>query len=104
MNGCGTAGTCDGANGCWYLKAPKSIGDPDLRHWNVTQGHAVSDDLVTWSDHSTALTPAAAPAWDDKTTWTGSTLRGEDGRWHYFCHRDQPGRKRDDPAHRPCSG
>jgi beta-fructofuranosidase len=67
----------------WYLKAPKSIGDPDLRHWNVCQGHAVSDDLVSWRDHSTALSPSPE-GWDDFTTWTGSTLRGEDGHWHYF--------------------
>jgi len=68
---------------CWYLKAPKSIGDPDLRHWNVSQGHAISDDLVEWRDHSTALAPSLR-GWDDYTTWTGSTLRGDDGRWHYF--------------------
>ena len=69
---------------CWYLKAPKSIGDPGLRHWNVTQGHSVSDDLVTWEHRGTSLAPAEGPAWDDKTTWTGSTLRGDDGCWHYF--------------------
>lgn len=69
---------------CWYLKAPKSIGDPDLRHWNVSQGHAVSKDLVNWEHRGTAMAPAPEPAWDDMTTWTGSTLRGEDGQWHYF--------------------
>ncbi len=69
---------------CWYLKAPKSIGDPALRHWNVSQGHAVSDDLVTWRDHSTAMAPAQGPAWDDFTTWTGSVLRADDGVYHYF--------------------
>ena len=69
---------------CWFLKAPKSIGDPELRHWNVTQGHAVSDDLVTWEHRGTSLAPSEGPAWDDKTTWTGSTLRGDDGSWHYF--------------------
>ncbi len=69
---------------CWYLKAPKSIGDPELRHWNVSHGHAVSDDLVTWENRGTALSPPEGPAWEDATTWTGSTLRGGDGRWHYF--------------------
>ena len=68
---------------CWYLKAPKSLGDPDLRHWNVSQGHAISDDLINWRDHSTALAPSEN-GWDDYTTWTGSTLAGEDGKWHYF--------------------
>ena len=26
----------------FFLKAPRSIGDPDLRHWNVSYGHATS--------------------------------------------------------------
>lgn len=69
---------------CWYLKAPRSIGDPELRHWNVSQGHAVSQDLVNWQHLGTALAPTEAAAWDDYTTWTGSTVRGDDGRWHYF--------------------
>lgn len=68
---------------CWYLKAPKSIGDPAQRHWNVSQGHAVSSDLITWRDHTTALTPSKQ-GWDDFTTWTGSVLKGEDGQFHYF--------------------
>lgn len=69
---------------CWYLKAPKAIGDPALRHWRVSQGHAVSEDLANWRDHSTSLEPSPGPAWDDCTTWTGSVVRGEDGLWHYF--------------------
>ncbi len=68
---------------CWYLKAPKSIGDPAQRHWNVSQGHAVSDDLVEWRDHSTAIAPSEQ-GWDDYTTWTGSVLDGDDGQYHYF--------------------
>ena len=28
--------------------------------------------------------PSRAPSWDDKTVWTGSTLRDNEGRWHYF--------------------
>ena len=69
---------------CWYLKAPKSLGDPELRHWNVSHGHATSDDLVHWDHRGTALAPSRAPSWDDKTVWTGSTLRDNEGRWHYF--------------------
>jgi len=68
---------------CWYLKAPKSIGDPAQRHWNVSQGHAVSDDLIEWRDHSTALEPSRL-GWDDYTTWTGSVVKGEDEQFHYF--------------------
>ena len=34
----------------FYLHAPKSLGDPDLRHRNAAIGHATSEDLVTWTD------------------------------------------------------
>ncbi|PZX14899.1 beta-fructofuranosidase [Palleronia aestuarii] len=68
----------------YFLQAPKSIGDPELRHWNVTQGHAVSDDLVTWEHLGTCLAPQSSPAWDDYTTWTGSVVEGDDGLWHLF--------------------
>lgn len=69
---------------CWFLMAPKTIGDPTLRHWNVKQGHATSNDLIHWEFHGTSLEPSEPTAWDDKTTWTGSTLRGDDNLWHYF--------------------
>lgn len=68
----------------FFLQADKSLGDPDLRHWNVTQGHAVSDDLKNWTHMGTCFRPAVGPAWDDYTTWTGSVLRGPDGPWHLF--------------------
>lgn len=68
----------------YFLKADKSLGDPDLRHMNVSQGHAVSDDLVDWTHLGTSFAPAAAPAWDDKTTWTGSVVQDDAGLWHLF--------------------
>lgn len=68
----------------YFLQAPKAIGDPELRHWNVTQGHAVSDDLVHWAHRGTCFAPAQTEAWDDYTTWTGSVVSGPDGRWHLF--------------------
>jgi beta-fructofuranosidase len=67
----------------WHLQAPKSIGDPDQRHWNATIGHAVSDDLVTWERTGDALGLSPTPAFDDATTWTGSVIR-HDGRWFMF--------------------
>ena len=69
---------------CWFLKAPKSLGDPELRHFNVAQGHATSTDLRTWTHHGTHLKPADGPAWDDYTTWTGSVVRDDDDGWHLF--------------------
>lgn len=68
----------------YFLQADKSLIDPDLRHFNVSQGHAVSDDLVHWTHLGTMFAPAAIPAWDDYTTWTGSVLQGPDGTWHLF--------------------
>lgn len=68
----------------FFLQADKSLGDPDLRHFNVSQGHAVSDDLTNWTHLGTCLAPSAEPAWDDYTTWTGSVIQGDDSTWHLF--------------------
>ena len=68
----------------YFLQADRSLGDPDLRHFNVSQGHATSSDLVHWDHKGTCLAPSAGPAWDDYTTWTGSVIRGDDGLWHLF--------------------
>ncbi|MDJ0628816.1 MAG: levansucrase [Rhodobacter sp.] len=68
----------------FFLQAPKSLGDPELRHWNVSYGHAISDDLTHWTHLGTCFAPAEGPAWDDYTTWTGSVLRDGAGLWHLF--------------------
>lgn len=68
----------------YFLQADKSLGDPDLRHFNVSQGHAISDDLVTWTHLGTCFRPADDEAWDDYTTWTGSVVRDDAGTWHLF--------------------
>ena len=68
----------------YFLQAPRSIGDPDLRHWNVSYGHATSHDLVNWEHLGTTFAPSAGPAWDDCTTWTGSIVRGDDDLWHLY--------------------
>jgi beta-fructofuranosidase len=68
----------------YFLQADKSLGDPELRHRNVTQGHAVSRDLSNWRHLGTCFRPSAGAAWDDWTTWTGSVLQGPDGLWHLF--------------------
>lgn len=73
----------DGVFHLFFLQAPKSIGDPHLRHWNVSIGHAASTDLTCWSLRPDALGPATSLAWDDCSTWTGSIVR-HDGRWHLF--------------------
>lgn len=68
----------------YFLQADNSLPDPELRHRNVTQGHAVSKDLIHWTHKGTCLTPAPRPAWDDWTTWTGSVVKDDKGLWHLF--------------------
>lgn len=68
----------------YFLQANKSIGDPELRHWNVSQGHATSVDLCHWDYLGTTFKPASSPAWDDYTTWTGSVVQDDNGLWHLF--------------------
>ena len=58
----------------FFLQAPKSIGDPELRHWHASIGHAVSNDLPLDAARR-LLRAGAGPAWDDGTTWTGSVIR-----------------------------
>jgi beta-fructofuranosidase len=68
----------------YFLKADKALVDPELRHFNVSQGHAISDDLVNWEHQGTCFAPSAHPAWDDYTTWTGSVVQDDAGLWHLF--------------------
>ncbi len=67
----------------FYLQAPRSLGDPDLRHWNASIRHAVSDDLRNWTMLPDALAAGPPGAWDDLAPWTGSVIE-HDGRWWMF--------------------
>jgi beta-fructofuranosidase len=69
----------------FYLQAPRSLGDAELRHWNVSIGHAVSQDLGEWWVLPDALRPSPSDgdAFDNYTTWTGSVIRHEE-LWHLF--------------------
>ncbi len=68
----------------FYLHAPKSLEDPELRHRNARIGHATSSDLITWTDHGEVLGPGARGSFDETATWTGSVVRGDDGMWRMF--------------------
>lgn len=74
----------DDTHHIYYLQAPKSLGDPELRHRNATIGHATSADLSTWTEHGTVLAPGAAGSIDATATWTGSIVRHDDGTWRMF--------------------
>ena len=67
----------------FYLQAPRSLGDPELRHVNATIGHAVSRDGRRWRVLPDALGRGPEGAFDDLATWTGSVVR-YDGRRHLF--------------------
>lgn len=63
----------------FFLHAPRSLGDPELRHRHARIGHAVSRDLVNWERRADPLPDVAA--FDDLAQWTGCTVPGLDGWW-----------------------
>lgn len=65
----------------FYLQAPRSLGDPAIRHHNATIGHAVSLDCRDWQVVDDAIHPGPQGSWDDLATWTGSVIEHE-GRWY----------------------
>jgi beta-fructofuranosidase len=68
----------------YFLQADKQLPDPEMRHRNVTQGHAISKDLINWTPLGTCFSPSMTESWDDWTTWTGSVVQGPDDTWHLF--------------------
>jgi beta-fructofuranosidase len=68
----------------YYLHAPQSLGDPQLRHRNAQIGHATSHDLTTWTDLGMVLQPGDPGEFDETATWTGSVIQGTDGIWRMF--------------------
>ncbi len=68
----------------FYLCASKGLYDPNRRHRNPSIGHAISKDLINWEILPDALTPSESPAFDSWTTWTGSVVKGDDGRWWMY--------------------
>ena len=71
----------------FFLQAPRSLGDSDLRHDNATIGHATSPDLVSWTDLGTVLEPGYPGEWDDVATWTGSVIKHDDRWWMFYTGR-----------------
>lgn len=68
----------------FYLQAPRALEDEGLRHWHVSVGHAVSQDLIQWEILPNALTPSTEKGnWDNYTTWTGSIFRYA-STWYMF--------------------
>lgn len=68
----------------FFLQAPRSLRDPELRHTHASIGHAVSPDLLVWTEVGQTLDPQPPPAFDDLATWTGCVVRADDGGWRMF--------------------
>jgi beta-fructofuranosidase len=65
----------------FFLQAPRSLGDPELRHRHARLGHAVSRDLRHWDVLPDPMPGGPRGAFDDVATWTGSIIRGRDA-WY----------------------
>nr|WP_194241537.1 glycosyl hydrolase family 32 [Galbitalea soli] len=68
----------------FFLFASRALQEESARHRRASIGHAVSTDLVNWTRVADALVRSDAPAADDVATWTGCTVRGDDGFWYMF--------------------
>ena len=68
----------------FFLQAPRSLRDPELRHRAASVGHATSTDLIDWTDAGTAITPGLPGEWDDVATWTGSVIHHADRWWMFY--------------------
>jgi beta-fructofuranosidase len=58
----------------YYLQAPRTLSDPNLRHGVATVGHAVSHNLRQWMNCGTVLEAGRPGSWDDRAIWTGSVI------------------------------
>jgi beta-fructofuranosidase len=67
----------------FFLHAPRSLGEPDLRHVHARIGHAVSTDLANWEILPSPFPTGPLGAWDDVATWTGSVIEHA-GTWFMF--------------------
>lgn len=68
----------------FFLYASRALHDPEDRHYRASVGHAVSTDLVSWKRVADAIVRGEADDFDALATWTGSTVRREDGTWFLF--------------------
>jgi beta-fructofuranosidase len=67
----------------FYLQA-KPTDNPYLKHDVVVSiGHAVSKNLIDWTELSTALEPSRGGVWDNLALWTGCVIERE-GRYFMF--------------------
>jgi beta-fructofuranosidase len=75
----------------FFLCAPRSLGDPELRHVHARVGHAVTTDLISWRRLPDALGPGASGSFDEVATWTGSVVPAPAGGWVMYYTGAAPG-------------
>jgi beta-fructofuranosidase len=69
----------------FYLKASRALIDPQRRHLHASVGHAISDDLVAWTEQPDVLVADDDPsAFDHVAIWTGSIVRDSSNGWRLF--------------------
>jgi beta-fructofuranosidase len=68
----------------YYLQAPRSLRDPNLRHGVATVGYAVSHDLWHWVHRGTVLEAGPPGSWDDRAIWTGSVTIRDDLAYMFY--------------------
>ena len=74
----------DGVYHAYYLQAMTGLGP--AKHGNQHVGHAVSRDLVSWTNLGPALVPIHG-TWNDLSIATGSTVEFEGKGWMVFTGR-----------------
>lgn len=72
---------------CYFLQAPRSLPDAEMRHDRARIGHATSPNLVDWEYHGTILPLGEPGAWDDATQWTGSVTRHAGKNYLFYTGR-----------------
>lgn len=58
----------------FYLQAPRTTHNDNLRHYLASVGHARSADLKNWEILPDALHASQLGAWDDRAIWTGCVV------------------------------
>ena len=79
----------------FYLQAKRETKNASERHEKASIGHAISQDLINWSEVGTAITKSLPGSWDDLATWTGSIIQSKETKEYFLfytgVHRNEKG-------------
>ncbi|MFC1742210.1 glycoside hydrolase family 68 protein [Nanoarchaeota archaeon] len=71
----------------FHLQAKWPEKQEDRHDDNVEIGHAVSTDLIEWTELPTALKPGSKGEWDDLALWTGSVIKKDNTYYMFYTAR-----------------